>query len=92
MRSGQRGLGPEPAAEFAFQPGTLVLMDERVHTLEGVVTDVQTDEAGQRLIYVRPWNGEARPYLQEDLTLITGREASTIDRFIRSVLKRSALS
>ncbi len=92
MRQGQIGLGQEPAREFAFQPGTPVLMDAEVYTLEGVVTDVQEDEAGQRLIYVRPWNGEAKPYLPTDLTPITGRAASTIDRFIRSAIQRSSSS
>jgi len=89
MRKGQIGLGPEPAKEMAFQPGQLVSMPVEVHPLEGVVTDVRRDEADQLIAYVRPWNGEAMPYLVEELTPITERTASTIDRFMRHALLRS---
>lgn len=85
MKKVGQGLGQDSATEFAFQPGARVTMPSDVHPLEGVVTDVEIDDAGARIIYVRPWGGQAKPYRLEELTLLTGRSASTIDRFLKAV-------
>jgi len=87
-RGQAQGLGQPAAQEFAFQPGTLVSMEPDVHVLEGVVTDMKRDEAGQMLVYVLPWRGEAKPYRPEELTPVQGRTASTIDRFMQAALLR----
>lgn len=82
------GLGQGAAQELAFRPGTTVSMDPDAHVLQGVVTDMRRDDAGQLLVYVLPWRGEAKPYRPEELTPVEGRVASTIDRFIGAALAR----